>query len=113
MDKDLNMRQESIKILEENTGSNRYDIGHSKFSQDMSPKAKETRAKINFWDFIKIKSFCTTKETVNKTKRRPTEWKKIFANDNTDKGLISRIYKERLKLNTHKQTITSKNGQKT
>ena len=57
---------------------------------------------MNFWDFIKIKSFCTAKETVNKTKRQPTEWEKIFANDITDKGLISKIYKELLKLNTQK-----------
>ena len=55
---------------------------------------------MNIWDFIKVKSFCTAKETVNKTKRQPTEWEKIFANDITDKGLISKIYKELLKLNT-------------
>ena len=79
----------------------------------MSPKAKDTKAKMNFWDFIEISSFCTAKETVSKTKRQPTEWEKIFANDTTDKGLISKIYKELLKLNTHKQVITSKNGQKT
>ena len=57
---------------------------------------------MNFWYFIKIKSFCTAKETVNKTKRQPTEWKKIFADDITDKGLNSKIYKELLKLNTQK-----------
>ena len=65
--KDLNVRQESIKILE-NIGSNLFDIGHSNFFQDMSPKAKETKAKMNFWDLIKIKSFCTAKERVNKNK---------------------------------------------
>ena len=58
--------------------------------------------KMNFWDFTKIKSFCMAKETVNKTKRQPTEWEKIFANDTTDNGLISKIYKELLKLNTKK-----------
>ena len=68
----------------------------------MTPKAKETKVKMNFGDFIKIKSFCTAKETVNKTKRQPTEWEKLFANVSTDKRLISRIYKELLKLNTHK-----------
>ena len=57
---------------------------------------------MNYWDFIKIKSFCTAKETVNKTKRQPTEWEKIFANVLADKGLVSRIYKELLKLNTQK-----------
>ena len=63
-------------------------------------KAKETKAKMNYWDFIKIRSFCTAKDTVNKTKRQPTEWEKIFANDISDKGLVSKIYKELLKLNT-------------
>ena len=100
--KDLNMRQDSITTLEENIGSNIFDISCSNFFQDMSPKAKETKAKMNFWEFIKINSFCTAKETLNKTKRQPTEWEKIFANDSTDKRLISRIYKELLKLNTHK-----------
>ena len=95
------MRQESIRLLEENIGSNLFDISLSNFSQDMSPKAKETKAKINFCDSIKIKSFCTAKETVKKTKRQPTEWEKIFENDSTEKRLISRIYNELLKLNTH------------
>ena len=57
---------------------------------------------MNFWDFIKIKSFFTVKETVIKTKRQPTEWEKIFTNDIRDKGLVSKIYKELLKLNTQK-----------
>jgi len=100
--KDLNVRQESIKILEENIGSNLFDIGHSNFFQDTSPKASETKAKMNFWDFIKIKNFCTAKETVNKTKRQPMEWEKIFAKDITDKGLVSKTYEELLKLNTPK-----------
>uniref|UniRef100_A0A452V6Q8 L1 transposable element dsRBD-like domain-containing protein n=1 Tax=Ursus maritimus TaxID=29073 RepID=A0A452V6Q8_URSMA len=85
--KDLDVRQESIKILEENIGSNLYDIGQSNLFHDTSPKARETKDKMNLWDFIKIKSFCTSKETVRKTKRQPTEWEKIFANDTTDKGL--------------------------
>ena len=71
--KELNMMQESTKILEENIGSNLFDIDHSNFFQDMSPKAKETKAKMNFQDFNKIKSFCTAKETMNKIKRQPTE----------------------------------------
>ena len=65
-------------------------------------KARETKANMNYWDFIKIRSFCTAKETVNKTKRQPTEWEKIFANDISDKGLVSKIYKELIKLNTQK-----------
>ena len=81
MDEDLNVRQESIKSLEENIGSNLFDITHSNFFQDMSPKAKETKAKMHYWDFSEIKSFCTSKETVNNIKRQPTEWEKMFAND--------------------------------
>ena len=81
--KDPNMRQNSIRILEENTGSNLLDIGHSNFFQDISLKAKETEVKMNFWDFFKIESFCSVKETVNKTKRQPMEWEKIFTNDST------------------------------
>ena len=61
---------------------------------------RETKDKMNLWDFIRIKSFCTAKETVKQTKRQPMEWEKIFANDTTDKVLVARIYKELLKLNT-------------
>ena len=57
---------------------------------------------MNYWDLIKIKSFCTAKETISKTKRQPTEWEKIFANDISEKGLVPKIYKELLKLNTQK-----------
>ena len=91
---------ESIKILEENTGSNVCDLSHSNFLRGTSSKARETKAKTNYWDFIKIRSFCTAKETVNKTKRQLTEWEKIFANVLSDKGLVSKIYKELFKLNT-------------
>ena len=78
--KDLNVRQESIKILEESTGSNLFNLCSSSFLLDMSPKAREQKGKNELWDF-KIKSFHTAKETVNKTKRQLTEWEKIFTND--------------------------------
>ena len=73
--KDLNVRQDSIKILEENTGNTLFEFGHSNFLQDTSMKAKKkkTKAKMNYWDFIQIRSFCTAKDTVNKAKRQPTE----------------------------------------
>ena len=100
--KNLNVRQESIKILEENTGSNLCDLGHSNFLLDTSLEARETEAKMNYWDFIKIKSFCTAKETVNKTKRQPPEWEKIFANVLSDKGLVSKTCKELTELNTQR-----------
>ena len=60
------------------------------------------KAKINKWDLVKLKSFCTAKETINKTKRQPTEWEKIVANSVTDKGLISKIYKQLIWLNIRK-----------
>ena len=100
--KDLNVRQETIKTLEEKAGKNLSDLSHSNFLLDTCPKARELKAKMNYWDLMKIKSFCTAKETINKTKRQPTEWEKIFANDISDKGLISKIYKEPAKLHTKK-----------
>ena len=84
--KDLNVRQEAIKILEEKAGNNLFDLGHSNFLLNTSPEARETKAKMNSWALIKIKSFCTVKETISKTKRQPTEWEKIFENDMSNKG---------------------------
>ena len=68
----------------------------------MSPQARATKAKINKLDYIKLKSFCIVKETISKMKRPPTEWEKIFANDISDKGLISRLYTETIQLNSNK-----------
>ena len=62
----------------------------------------EIKAKINKWDLMKLKSFCTTKETISKVKRQPSEWEKIIANEAIDKGLISKIYKQLLQLNSRK-----------
>ena len=62
----------------------------------------EIKTKINKWDLMKLKSFCTAKETINKTKRQPSEWEKILANESTDKGLISKIYKQLIQLNSKK-----------
>ena len=92
--KDLNVRPETIKLLEENIGSMLFDIGLSSIFLSMSPQARETKAKINKWDYIKLKSICSAKETINKMKRQPTKWEKIFANNLSDKGLIPKIYKE-------------------
>ena len=76
--KHLNVRQETIKIIEEKEGNNLFDLSCSNFLLDMSPKAWKLKVKMSYWDFIKIKSFCTAKETINKTKRQPMEWKKIL-----------------------------------
>ena len=111
--KDVNARPDTIKLLEENIGRTLYDINHSKILFDPAPGEMQIKTKINKWDLMKLKSFCTAKETRNKMKRQPSEWEKIFANEGTDKGLISKIYKKLMQLNIKKQTTQSKNGQKT
>ena len=98
------MRSETIKITE-NTGNNLFDISHSNIFLNTSPEARETKVKINYWDCIKVKTSCPVKETINKTKRQPMEWEEIFANDMSDKGLVSKIYKELIKLNTQKTIL--------
>ena len=100
--KNLKVTQETIKILEENTVRKFFNLSHNKFLLDMSLVAKETKAQMNHWDFIKIKRFCTAKEAVNKTKRQPMEREKIFANVLSDKGLVFKIYKALIKLNTQR-----------
>ena len=83
--KDLNVRPETIKLLEENIGKTLSDINHSRILYDPPPRILEMKAKINKWDLIKIKSFCTTKEAISKVKSQPSEWEKIIANEATDK----------------------------
>ena len=76
-----------MKFAEENLGRTLFDINHCNIFLDLSSKAKETKAKINKWNLIKLKSFCTAKETTDKIIGQPTEWEKIFANDMTHKGV--------------------------
>ena len=100
--KGLNVRLETIKLLKENIGKTLSDIYHRRILYDSPPRILEIKAKINKWDLIKIKSFCTTKETISKVKRQPLEWEKIIANEATDKQLISKIYKQLMQLNSRK-----------
>ena len=86
--RDLNVRLDTIKLLEENIGRTLFDINHSKIFFDPPPREMELKTKINKWDL-----------TINKTKIQPSEWEKIFANEATDKGLISKIYKQLMQLN--------------
>ena len=111
--KDLSVRPESIKLLEENIGRTLYDINHSKILFDPAPREMEIKTQINKWDLMQLKSFCTAKETINKNKRQPSEWEKIFANEATEKGLISKIYKQLMQLNNKKTNNPIQNGQKT
>ena len=107
--KDLNVRPETIKLLEENIGKTLSEIHHSRILYDPLPRILEIKAKINKWDLINLKSFCTSKETISKVKRQPSEWEKIIANETTDKGLISKIYNSIPEI----QTTQAKSGKKT
>ena len=110
--KDLSVRPDTIKILKENIGRTLFDINHSNILFDLPLRLKTIKTQMNQWDLIKLKSFCTAKETIKKMKRQPTNWEKIFANDSTDKGLISKIYKL-IKLNNKEQTTQVKNAHNT
>ena len=94
--KDLNVRPETIKLLEEKIGKTLSDINHSRILYDLPPRIMEIKAKINKWGLIKLKNFCTLKETISKVKRQPSECEKIKANKATNKELISKIYKQLL-----------------
>ena len=100
--KDLNIRLDTTKLLEENTGRTLSDIKSHKVFFNLSPKIMEIKAKVNKWDLVELKNFCIAKERINKIKRQPTDLKKILANDVTDKRLVSRIYKQLMTLNSIK-----------
>ena len=100
--KDLNIRPETIKLLWENIGRTIDDINQGKILYDAPPRVMEINTKVNEWDLIKLKNFCTAEETISKVKRQPSEWERIIANGTTDKGLISEIYKQLIQLNTRK-----------
>ena len=110
--KDLNERAETIRPLEENIGRTLGDINQSKIIYDPPPRVTEIKTEVNKWDLIKLKSFCTAKETISKVKRQPSEWEKIIANETIDKGLISKIYKQLIQLNTRKTNNPIKNWEK-
>ena len=110
--KDLNVSPETIKLLEENIGRTIDDINQSKILYDPPPRVTEIKTKVNKWDLIKLKSFCTAQKTISKVKRQPSEWRKIIANETTDKGLISTIYKQLIQLNARKTNNPIKKWEK-
>ena len=110
--KDLNVRPETIKLLEENIGRTLEDINQSKILYDPPPRVMEIKTKVNKWDLIKFKSFYMAKETISKLKKQPSEWEKIIANETTDKGLISKIYKKLVQLNARKTNNPIKKWEK-
>jgi hypothetical protein len=100
--KDLNIRPETLKLVQKRAGNTLEVIAIGKDFLNRTPAAQQLRERMDKWDFIKLKGFCTTKEMVSKLKRPPTEWEKIFASYTLDKGLITRIYRELKKLNSPK-----------
>jgi len=110
--RDLNVRPETIKLLEENIGRILDVINQSKILYDPPPRVMEIKTKVNKWDLVKIKGFSTPKETVSKVKRKPPEGEKIVADEVTDKGLISKIYNSSYNSMPEKQTTQSKSGKK-
>ena len=113
MGKRLKISCNTIKIREVNIGRKISDIPRSNILTDMSPKARDIKERINKWDLIKIKSFCMAEENSIKIKREPTVWENIFANDTSDKGLISKIYKELTRLHSRKTNNPIKKWAKT
>ena len=97
--KGLNVRSDTIKFVGENLGKTLFGINYSKIFFDPSPRVMLIKTKINKWDLIKIRSFCTAKETINKMKRQLSEWKKIFSNEALDKESISKIHKQLMEFN--------------
>ena len=110
--KDINVRTETIKLLEENIVRTLDDINQSKILYDPPPRVMEIKTKVNKLDLIMLKSFCTTNETVSKVKRQLSEWEKIIANETTDKGLISKRYKQLIQINTRKTNNPIKKWEK-
>ena len=102
----------TIKLLEENIGRTLSDLNQSKILYDSPPRVMKIKTKVNKWDLIKLKSFCTAKETISKVKRQPLEWEKLTANETTDKGLISKIYKQLIQLNTRRTNNPIKKWEK-
>ena len=88
--------------MEENLSKRFNDINQSRILYDPPPRVVEIKTKVNKWDLIKLKSFCTEKETTSKVKRQPSEWEKVIANETADKGLISKISKQLVQLNSRK-----------
>ena len=113
--KDLNIKQDTIKLLEETISKTFSDINHTNVFLGQPPKAIEIKAKTNKWDLIKLKSFCTAKEIINEVKRQSTDWEKvlIFVNDAIHEALISKTYKQLIQLSNKKnKQVNQKMGRR-
>ena len=112
MDQRLKCQNQNHNKSQNKTGSKTLDMAQSNILVDVSPQARETKEKLNKWDYNKLKSFCTAKEIINKIKRQPTEWENIFINT-SGKVLTYKIYKELIKFNIKKQLKNGKGPEQT
>jgi hypothetical protein len=108
--KDLHIKPETLKLIEEKVGKSLEDIGTREKFLNRTAMACAVRSRIDKWDLIKLQSFCKAKDTVNKTKRPPTYWERMFTNPKSDRELISNIYKELKKLDSRNPNNPIKNG---
>jgi hypothetical protein len=108
--KDLHMKPETLKLIEEKVGESLEDMGTGEKFLNRTAVACAVRSRIDKWDLIKLQIFCKAKDTVNKTKRPPTNWERIITNPKFDRGLISNIYKELKKLDSRNSNNPIKNG---
>jgi hypothetical protein len=107
---DLHIKPETLKLIEEKVGKNLEDMGTGGKFLNRTVMACAVRSRVDKWDLIKLQSFCKAKDIVNKTKMPPTNWKRIFTNPKSDRGLISNIYKELKKLDSRNSNNPIKNG---
>jgi hypothetical protein len=108
--KELHIKPDKLKLIEEKVGKSLEDMGTGEKFLNRTAMACAVRSRIDKWDFIKLQNFCKAKDTVNKTKRPPTDWKRIFTYPKSDRGLIYDIYKELKKLDSRKSNNPFKNG---
>lgn len=101
--KDLHVRPETLKFLDKNIKKKLFYFHLGNHFTNITPKVQATKAKIIKWDYIKLKSFCTAEEAINKMKRQPMEWKKILVNHISDKGQISKIHNKLIQLKSKKK----------
>jgi hypothetical protein len=108
--KELDIKPETMKLIDEKVGKILQDMGRRKKIVKRTPVACAVRSRTDKWDLVKFQSFCKAKDTVNKTKRQPIDWEKIFTNPKSDRGLISNIQKEHKNLDSRKPNNPIKNG---
>jgi len=108
--KDLHIKPDTLKLIEEKMGKNLKHMGIGENFLNKTPMAYALRSRIDKWDLIKLQSFCKAKGTVVRTKQQPTYWKKSLTNPPSDRGLISKIYKELKKLDSREPNHLIKNG---